>query len=149
MEEQSFRNEGIKVTGRLTITNPRTGEVLYEKDNLVVNVGLEYIADRMKDNTADALGYIAVGTGATAVSATDTSLYAEIDRKAATSTDATDNTFVIDADWTEAEAVANWKEVAIFNAASSGVMFNRINVDFDKTAADPVNVQFTITFANT
>jgi len=144
MEQTSY----LKIKGRLTITNSRTGAVLLEKDNLVVGTGLSLIADRLKDNVQATLGWIAIGTGASTVSSTDTALQTEIDRKAATDIDAVDNVFEIEAEWLEGEAVTTWREVGIFNAVTGGVMFNRININFIKTLGDPVTVRFSITMTN-
>jgi len=134
------------IKGQLTIRNALTGEVLHQAENMVVDDGLELIADRMKDNTQAALGWIAVGTSNVTVAATDSALYAEIDRNAATVVNANLNTLEIETDFSAAEAVATWREVGVFNAAAAGVMFNRINIDFTKTAATPINVKFIFTW---
>lgn len=139
--------ERIKVKGLLEIFNVRTGELLYRKQNLVVNTGLNLMIDRMKVNTKNPLSYCAVGTGANLVTATDSSLQTEIARKLIDNIDTVNNVLIATTQFEDYEAVANWKEVAMLNDSVGGVMFNRINIDFNKTTQDAVKVQFTITLS--
>ena len=57
-----------------------------EHNNLVVNTGLVYIASRMKDTSSTVMTHMAIGTGTTAVGATQTSLITEVARSALDST---------------------------------------------------------------
>ena len=117
------------------------------KDNMVVDTGLEYIADRMKDNSTPIISHIGVGTDNTAVASTDTTLGAEIARKAFDDLDAVDNQVICESIFGTGEAVATWEEVAIFNHATAGTMINRINITYTKTSAEAVKVRFTLTFS--
>ena len=145
----SSRKEGIKVTGRITISEYRNGKLIpvYEKNNLVVNVGLSHLADRMKDNTASVMSHIAIGTGSTPVTAADTALDTELFRRVAANITAGVNTYDMDMDVSEFEYNTTWREVAMFNNAAGGDMFNRTVIDYTK-AGISVNVKVTITFTN-
>jgi len=139
-------NEGLKVKGKLQIFSVKTGKLLYEKDNLVVNVGLAWMIDNLKNNTLhNPLSHIEVGTGTNPVSPTDTSLQTPLLRKPIDDIDTVNNVLTAEAQFEDYEAVGNWKECGMFNASSGGEMFNRINIDFVKTTEDAVKVKFTIT----
>ena len=135
----------LKVEGKIEIFEE--GKLVLEKKNLVVNNGLSWICDRMKDDTVTYLDYIAVGTDATVVAASDTALITELERKQSTNKTAGVGSFIIDALFSGSEAQGIWKEAGIFTAASSGTMFDRVNIDFTKTNKN-VTVRFTITFTN-
>ena len=137
-------NENLKIRGRMEIFNSRTGKLLYEKNNLIVNTGLHYLIDMLKVNR-DPIGWIEVGTGTNVVSAGDTALQIPLMRKEVTDIDTIGNVFTAETQFEDLEAVAVWKECGMFNASSGGIMFNRININFDKTTEDAVRVKFTIT----
>jgi len=134
---------GIKGTLRILDANTRT--ILYQKDNMVVNLGLAYIVDRMKTVPPDPIGWIEVGTGTTPVDPLDTALETPLLRKAVTDLDTDNNILTVETLYARFEAIAVWKECGMFNASSGGTMVNRINIDFNKTGDDAVIVQFTVT----
>ena len=138
--------ESLKIKGLLQIFNARTGELLYEKYNLVVNTGLALLVDNLKVSTGN-LTHIEVGTGATPVLSTDTALETPLLRKAISDIDTIENVLTAETIFTDLEAVGTWKEVGMFTAPSGGVMFNRINIDFVKDTSDPVRVKFTVTIS--
>jgi hypothetical protein len=145
----SSRKEGIRVKGKITISEYRKEGLVpvYEKDNLVVNIGLSHICDRLKNNLATPMGYIGIGTGSTAVTAADTALDVELFRRIAANITAGVGTFEMDMDVSEFEYNTTWHEVAMFNAAVAGDMFNRTVIDYTKSGIS-VNVKVTITFTN-
>ena len=62
-------NDAIKMTGTLKLVlTDENGNIKQEEEvkNLVVTVGKNYIASRMKDATATAMTHMEVGTGTTA-----------------------------------------------------------------------------------
>ena len=89
-------NDSIKMKGKLNIvlTGP-DGEVKEQRevDNLVVTVGKNFIASRMKDATATAMSHMEVGTSTQAAAVGDTALIAAVasSRVALTSTTVTTN----------------------------------------------------------
>jgi len=137
--------EGLGIKGTLKILNAKTREVLYQKDNMVVNTGLAYIVDRMKIVPPDPIGWIEVGIGTTPVDPLDTTLETPLLRKAVIDMDTVENVLTVETLYERFEAIAVWKEIAMFNAVTSGVMINRINIDFNKEGDDAVIVQFTVT----
>lgn len=101
-------------------------------DNIVTNAGKAQLALLCGDASATPFTYIALGTSATAVAATDTTLTAEIvdsglERAAATisrtTTTVTNDTFQAVKTFT-ATGSKTVEEVGIFNAASSGTMLS-------------------------
>jgi hypothetical protein len=132
--------------GHLRIINLSSGKVEFEKDNLIVDKAVELMIDRLKDNTKSFLDYVAIGTGTTAPATSDTALETEVFRKQATGKDATTTQLKVRVQVTDSEAVFTWKEIGVFNDASAGEMFNRIAVDYTKSALDAVEVEFVFTF---
>jgi len=141
--------DDIKIKGKIIIfKKDKYNELIkvYEKNNLVVDTGLNFLVQKLDGDSIADMGWIAVGTDSTPVVATDTTLGVEILRKAFVDTDTVNNLWRAEAQFDVGEAVANWKEAAIFNASSGGIMFNRVNIDFDKLTDETVIVRFEITF---
>lgn len=126
-----------------------------EVSNLVVNDGLDWIADYAflgcsPTSQPDAMCYIAIGTDSTAVTATDTALGAELVREQF-ETVTSGGVGVITYDVTYAAGVGTGAiaEAGTFNDASAGEMFNRVAFSaVNKTASDTLKVSCTITFTS-
>ena len=89
-------NDAIKMTGNLKLVlTDEHGNVKQEEEvkNLVVTVGKNFIASRMKDATATAMSHMEVGTSTQAAAVGDTALIAAVasSRVALTSTTVTTN----------------------------------------------------------
>ena len=138
--------DSIKIKGKIQIF--RNGVLEYEKNNMVVNTGLNLLADLVK-GASSPLSHIEVGSGTTPVTEFDTTLETPILRKAVTDMDAVDNVLTVETQYEDYEANTTWGECGCFNAAVAGTMFNRINITFTKTAGDVVIVRFTFTFTRT
>lgn len=120
------------------------------KDNLILNVGFDFIADAMgapSDRPA-VMGYTAVGTGTTAVAATQTALVTELARKAATYTHtAGTKVFTFSTYFAAGEATGAITEAGICNAESAGIFLDRVTFAVINKAADDeltTNFQFTL-----
>lgn len=105
----------------------RTGAVeRQETHNLVTTAGLNLVRDRLNASAVAALGWLAIGTGTTAVSAADTELDTETLRGAFTSTTASAGKLTIkyylDGATGNSTTLA---ECGLFNAASTGTMYAR------------------------
>lgn len=144
-------NDSIKMKGRLNIvlTGP-DGEVKeqHEVDNLVVTVGKNFIASRMKDATATAMSHMEVGTGTTAAAVGDTTLGAAVasSRVALTSTTVTTNSVAYVATFPAGTGTGALTEAGIFNASSSGTMLCRTVFSvINKGAADTLGITWTVT----
>lgn len=140
--------ENLRVTGKLNIVlKDEHGNVkdTREVDNLVVTSGATYIASRMKDATATAMSHMAVGTGAVAAAAGNTTL-TESARVALTSTTANPSNIVYVASFPAGTGTAALTEAGIFNAASAGTMLCRtVFAVINKGALDSMTITWTIT----
>ncbi len=141
--------DAIKLTGelRITVTNPE-GNVKQEVvvPNLVVTVGKNFIASRMKDATATAMTHMAIGTGTTAAAAGDTTLGTEAGRVALTSTTVTANAVAYVATFPAGTGTGAITEAGIFNASSSGTLLCRTVFSvINKGAADTLGITWTVT----
>lgn len=117
--------------------------------NLVVTTGLAHIADQLSSSPGQgAMSHMAVGTGATAANAADTTLGTELDRNALTSR--TDSGAVVTyvGTWSAGDGTGAITEYGIFNASSSGTMLARYVASvINKAAADTLVVTWTVTFS--
>ncbi|RLG87298.1 MAG: hypothetical protein DRO18_03375 [Thermoprotei archaeon] len=125
----------------------------YWRKNIITDVGLACIIRLVFAGlTEDKFGYLAIGTGTTAESASDTALESEIARKAATvtqtTTTITDDTALLEATFSSADGLSgssNVSETGIFNASSGGDMlarkvFSAVPVDWD--AGDTLTIRY-------
>jgi hypothetical protein len=140
--------DNLKLSGKLKIVV--TGEDgslkdSREVDNLVVSAGITYIASRIKDATATAMSHMAVGTGAVAAAAGNTTLGAESARVALTSTTANATNVVYVASFPAGTGTAALTEAGILNAASAGTMLCRTVFSvINKGANDTMTITWTI-----
>jgi len=144
-------NDSITMKGRLNIvlTGP-DGEVKeqHEVDNLVVTVGKNFIASRMKDTTDTAMSHMEVGTGSTAAAVGDTALGAAVasSRVSLTSTTVSTNSVAYVATFPAGTGTGALTEAGIFNASSSGTMLCRTVFSvINKGAADTLGITWTVT----
>lgn len=141
------KKEGIKITGKLTLRNHDTGEIVYEKKNTIVDDGLNLLADIIGNGAVNPLGYLALGDGLAAVLTTDTALGNELFRKAFTSSSSPLNVFSATTTVLPSEALFVWKEAGIFNAAVAGTMFSRLTINYDHPAAGvTIDATYEVTF---
>lgn len=143
--------ENIKATGRLNIqVFDQNGDLKQEEvvDNLVVTVGLGYIASRMKDATATAMSHMALGSGTAAAAAANTTLGTELGRVALTSTTVTGSQVQYVATFGAGVATGAVTEAGIFNASSAGTMLCRTVFSVvNKDAGDTMSITWTVTLA--
>jgi hypothetical protein len=144
-------NDTITMKGRLNIvlTGP-DGEVkeTREVDNLVVTVGKNYIASRMKDTTATAMTHMEVGTSTQAAAVGDTALISAVSgsRVSLASTTVTNNAVAYAATFPAGTGTGALTEAGIFNASSSGTLLCRTVFSvINKGAADTLGITWTVT----
>lgn len=143
--------DNIKITGAVKIDIiGADGAVKDSREikNLVVTVGKNYIASRMKDATATAMTHMELGTGTTAAAVGDTTLQAAISgsRTALTSTTVTTNAIAYVASFPAGTGTGAVTEAGVFNAASAGTMLCRTVFSVvNKGAADAMSITWTIT----
>jgi len=144
-------NDAIKMTGNLKLVlTDEHGNVKQEEEvkNLVVTVGKNYIASRMKDATATAMTHMEVGTSSTAAAVGDTALVAAVasSRVTLTSTTVTTNSVAYVASFPAGTGTGALTEAGIFNASSSGTMLCRTVFSvINKGAADTLGITWTVT----
>jgi len=144
-------NDSIKITGDVRIDLfDESGMVKDTREikNLVVTVGKNYIASRMKDATATAMTHMELGTGTTAAAVGDTTLQTVISgsRVTLTSTTVTTNAIEYIASFPAGTGTGAVTEAGIFNAASAGTMLCRTVFSVvNKGAADAMSITWTIT----
>ena len=132
----------------LVTTDHYTGEVKDRSEikNDIVNVGLEEIAKLLNGVDTTYFRAIAIGTGDTAVSSSQTALVTEVARESATLSYEADYKAKFVKVFTFGSGVSyTIKEVGIFNISTSGgVMFNRA-IDAGKAVDANTDLTATIT----
>lgn len=142
-------NEGLKLRGEVALVlRDKNGNVKDERTikNLIVDTGLNFICDRMKDDET-AMTHMALGSGSTAAAAGDTTLGTQLgSREALDSSTVTNNQIVYVASFEAGDATGAVTEAGIFNAASGGTMLCRtVFAVVNKAADDTLTVNWTIT----
>lgn len=145
-------NENLRIKGSF-IAELRHADGSIEvrrKDNMILNVGFDFIANAIGSSTnrPAIMGFTAVGTGSTAVAATQTSMVTELARKAAIySHTANTKVFTFSTYFAPGEATGAITEAGICNAASGGIFIDRVTFAVINKAADDeltTNFQFTL-----
>lgn len=147
-----MEKENTKIKGSLILTlKHKDGSVeVRRKDNLILDVGFDFIANAIgsANSRPAVIGYTAVGTGTTAVSASQTSLVTELARKAASySHTAGTKVFNFTTYFAAGEATGAIAEAGVCNASSGGIFLDRVTFDVINKAADDeltTNFQFTL-----
>lgn len=145
--------KGIKGFVRIEELNVETGEQkVYEADNMIMQAFYTLLFSFLNFDNLSLTGdeftitHLALGTGNTAVTASDTALDTEIDRVAVTTKRvgmaSIESKFIVP----PASAVGNIKEMGIFAKGSStpdsGTLLSRLLIDKQKTAV----LQWTIIY---
>ena len=148
-----MQNESILAKGtlQLVLTDEFGNVKQQEETNLVVNLGLAFIASRIKDATATVMSHMAIGTGTTAAAANQTALVTEVARVALASTTIVTTNVANDAVQFQATFGAGTgtgaiTEAGLLNAASSGTMLSRsVFSAVNKGANDTLTVTWKLT----
>jgi hypothetical protein len=142
-------HDTIKMTGDLKIVlTDADGQIKHEQEikNLVVTVGKNFIASRMKDGTADVMSHMAVGSGTTAAAVGDTTLGTELGRVSLTSTTVTTNNVAYVATFPAGTGTGAVTEAGLFSAVSAGTLLCRTVFSvINKGAADTLGITWTVT----
>lgn len=142
-------NDGLKLRGDVALVlRDKNGNVKEERKikNLIVNTGLNFICDRMK-NDETAMSHMALGSGSTAAAAGDTTLGTQLgSREALDSDTVSSNTITYTSSFEAGDATGAVTEAGIFNATSGGTMLCRtVFAVVNKSADDSLSVTWTIT----
>jgi len=145
--------ETMQLQGAMTLIVRRaSGDIeTVHKDNIIVNVGFDFIADAIGKSASrpSVMGFIALGTGTTAAAASQSALVSELDRNAATyaHTGGT-KAFSFTADFPAGDGTGAITEAGVFNAASGGIMLDRVVFPVvNKGADDSLTAVFTFTMS--
>ena len=116
-----------------------------------MNVGFDFIADAIGKSASrpSVMGFIALGTGTTAAAASQSALVSELDRNAATYAHTTGTkAFSFTADFPAGDGTGAITEAGVFNAASGGIMLDRVVFPVvNKGADDSLTAVFTFTMS--
>lgn len=122
-------------------------------ENTVVTAGRRWVLQQINSsqmNTAQSIGYMAVGTSTTAPATTDTQLGSEQDRNAInnfTTSNLTANppSWRAECSWATNEANTTLGEAGMFNSSSGGTMFNRATFStINKTTSNTLAISWTV-----
>ena len=142
-------HDTIKMTGDLKIVlTDENGQIKHEQEvkNLVVTVGKNLIASRLKDTTDAAMTHMAIGSGTTAAANGDTALGTELGRVSLTSTTVTTNNVAYVATFPAGTGTGAVTEAGLFNDVSAGTMLCRTVFSvINKGAADTLGITWTVT----
>ena len=146
-------DDRLRLHGRLEARLYKAdGSVLVRvKDNLIVDTGFSFIAQSvgLAAGRPNVMSHIGVGTGTTASATGNTALVTEIARKAATFSHTTGTkTFQFEATFNAGEATGAITEAGVFNASTSGTLFDRVVFAvINKGADDTLTQRFTFTMS--
>jgi hypothetical protein len=117
--------------------------------NLITTAGRNELVSRWDDGTAQPT-HMAIGTGATAAAAGDTTLQTELDRNALTSRVAATNVITMVGDWAAGDGTGAITEAGVLSAASNGTLFSRAVFSvINKAAGDTLQITWTYTLTVT
>lgn len=121
------------------------------KDNIIVNVGFDFVANAIgaASGRPGVMSHIGIGTGTTAAAAAQTALVAEINRQAATYAHTTNTkTFTFTATFAPGVGTGAITEAGVLNAATGGILLDRVVFGvINKAALDTLQVTFTFTMS--
>lgn len=145
----------IGVRGHVTI---RIDDVIVaEGRNLVVTAGLNQLASALiaADTFSASAWYLELGTGITAVNASDTALVTPDTTtwRLATSANVSSATASIETFYPTSVANGTWTELALFTGANatagSGTLFARLLTTWTKTSSQTATIGWTVTLSTT
>ncbi len=145
-------NDNLKLRGDVALVlKDKDGNIKDSREinNLVVSAGLTFICSRMAGTSAGVMSHMALGSGSTAASASQTDLVSILgSREALDSTSASSNTITYVSSFEAGEGTGAVTEAGVFNAASSGTMLCRtVFPVVNKQADDTMSVTWTITLS--
>lgn len=122
-------------------------------DNLITDVGKASIADALRGtetNNQGIITYCALGTDATAPSASNTTLGSELFRKLISVRSVSDNVATFQTYFTTSEGNGSLKEAGLFGddataTVDTGTLFSHLAIDRTKTSNDTLTLSWDIT----
>ena len=150
-----YTNSGVGVRGDVTIRIDDA--IVAEGRNLVVTAGLNQLASALigADTFSASTWYLELGTGTTAVNASDTALVTPDTAtwRVATVAEVSSATTTLETFYPTSVANGSWTELALFTGATatagSGTLFARILTSWSKTSSQTATVSWTVTLSTT
>lgn len=150
-----YTNSGIGVRGDVTIRIDDA--IVAEGRNLVVTAGLNQLASALigADTFSASTWYLELGTGSTAVNASDTALVTPDTAtwRVATVAEVSSATTTLETFYPTSVANGSWTELGLFTGATatagSGTLFARILTSWSKTSSQTATVSWTVTLSTT
>lgn len=137
---------------RIETFDVATGAKLSEqrRSNMAVDAGLDLLRDLLFGDSPEVITHFAVGTDATATSASDTALGAEVFRDVIATKIKGSQEIAIQSVLGSTQANGNTlEEAGLFNDASAGTMYARVTISpVSKTALISVLITWTLSFAS-
>lgn len=116
-----------------------------DKDNLIVQVGKNFMANAVVLSSASPFTNMAIGTSGTAPALGDTTLGTETARQAF-SQSVTANVVTMSTTYAAGTGTGSLQEAGLFNAASAGTMLSHVTFGLiTKGALDTLTIQWTVT----
>jgi hypothetical protein len=122
----------------------------HEDHNLIVTIGKSYLATWLAAATqsTEFMSYIAVGTGVSGPSASDTVLGTEIGTRVQGTLTPSSNTWNNTATFAPGNATGAITEAGLFSALTSGTMFaHQVFAVYNKAAGDTLTFSWTVTIS--
>jgi len=117
-------------------------------ENIITNTGRQAIIDRLQGNTPAVCDYIAIGTGATAAAAADTTLQTEVARAQGTLSQPDAYTDRCVQTFAAGTGTGTITEAGRLNAASVGTLMGRqVFTGIVKTSSDSLQITYDFTYA--
>ena len=143
--------EHIRPKGKLSIDiigpDGNTKERIYI-NNLVVQTGRDYIAQRLISDSDGPMTHMAVGTSNAAAALADTALGTELTRQAFDTATRVNNVTTFVTTYAPGAATGALTEAGIFNASSGGIMLCRTEFNVvNKAADDTMVITWTVTIS--
>ena len=145
-------SENLKMKGSFILTLEKAnGDIeVTRKDNIILNVGFDFICDAIAGTSRPAImNYIAVGTGVTSPVATQTALITETLRKTATYAHTVGTkVFTLTSTFNPGEATGAITEAGVVNGSSAGIFLDRVLFSvINKGVDDTLTAQFQFTLS--
>lgn len=139
-------NDNVKLKGHITVNLiSADGEVKeqHDWDNLIVNVGKDWIIDRMQANTPATASHIAIGSSATAANAGDTALGSLLAIKNGTTSQPASTTARSVATFAAGEGTGTVQEYGMY-ASGSALIGRVVTGSISKGASDSLQVTYDV-----
>lgn len=137
--------DAINLVGEVQVL--LNSKVVLEKKNLIVQVGKDFLANAVINSSTGPFVGMAIGTGTTAASTSDTTLETEVARAAFTSSSVTANVVSLSNTYAPGTGTGSITEAGIFtNATSGGTMLSHVVFSaVGKGSLDSLTINWTVT----